>query len=248
MICGKEGYKNSFEVLIQSSKSEEKLAKDTVSTSTPSVSKIILAETPKEEREYILNRKIRTPLRNVRVIHQVGNHMSRTDVKAAILHPLPVKLGRSVKKLKMLTNTKIPLSILEIADSTWREGETTHSSYMEKFIRCADKSSPDKKSVLALLLAEDVCQKLVVEVNSLVAEFVDYKLGKQIMNLRPDLKAIGTNEIVGLVTAQVAEQSELGDVWTDLLNSWGDEIYMKDINRYRKAGEAASFSELAEQA
>ncbi|MCO5560423.1 hypothetical protein L7F22_014038 [Adiantum nelumboides] len=273
MICGKEGYKNSFEFLIESSKSEEKLAKDTVSTSlTPSVSKapkrqagpkerilmlgwqprvsemirefdeyvgpgtelIILAETPKEEREYILSRKIRTPLRNVRIIHQVGNPMSRTDVKAAILHPLPVmKLGRSVKKSKMLDNTKIPLSILVIADSTWRAG---------------DKSSPDKKSVLALLLAEDVCQKLVVEVNSLVAEFVDYKLGKQIMNLRPDLKAIGTNEIVGLVTAQVAEQSELGDVWTDLLNSWGDEIYMKDINRYRKAGEAASFSELAEQA
>ncbi|KAI5063841.1 hypothetical protein GOP47_0020511 [Adiantum capillus-veneris] len=273
MICAKEGYKNSSQVLIESSNVEGELAKDTVSTSsTGSVSKavewwagpkerililgwhprvsemitefddyvgpgtelIILAETPKEEREHILSRKIHKPLQNVEVNHQVGNPMSRTDVEAAIMHPLPKsKSGCLVKKQKMPDSTKMPLSILVIADSKWRAG---------------DMSRPDKTSVLALLLAENVCKKLALEVNSLVAEFVDYKLGKQVMNLCPDLKAIGTDEITGLVTAQVAEQSELGDVWTELLNSWGDEIYVKDINRYLKAGEAASFAELAERA
>lgn len=47
---------------------------------------------------------------------------------------------------------------------------------------------------------------------------------------------------------QVADQSELNDIWTELLNSWGNEIYMKDIRRYLKPGESASFAELSERA
>lgn len=112
----------------------------------------------------------------------------------------------------------------------------------------ADKSRPDKQSALALLLAEDVCKKLEVKVASLVAEFVDAELGKQVVNLRPNLTVIRADEIAGLVTAQVAEQCELNDIWTELLNSWGNEIYMKDIRRYVKPGEMASFAELSERA
>lgn len=270
MICANDGYKIAPQVVIKSSEVGGELTKDSVTaSSTGSVSKgakrregpkerililgwhprvaemiteyddyvgpgtelIILTDTPKEQREFILSRKIRRPLQNVQVNHQVGNPMSRTDVKAAVLHSL--SKSNSGSKQNLADDTKMPLSILVIADSTWKAG---------------DKSRPDKRSLLALLLAEDVCKKLAFEVNSLVAEFVDNKLGKQVMNLRPNIKAIGTDEIVGLITAQVAEQSELADVWTDLLNSWGDEIYMKDINEYLKAGEAASFAELAERA
>lgn len=195
---------------------------------------IILADTPGEERQRIMNRKISRQLRNIHVIQQVGNPMSTTDLKMAILHPSAKwKMGNSAKNPKNVDNMKRPLSILVIADNTWKLG---------------DKSRPDKQSALALLLAEDVCKQLEVKVASLVAEFVDAELGKQVMNLRPNLTVIGTDEISGLVTAQVAEQCELNDIWTELLNSWGNEIYMKDIRRYIKPGEIAFFAELSERA
>eukprot|EP00246_Nothoceros_aenigmaticus_P002210 TRINITY_DN1300_c0_g1_i3.p1 TRINITY_DN1300_c0_g1~~TRINITY_DN1300_c0_g1_i3.p1 ORF type:complete len:251 (+),score=39.51 TRINITY_DN1300_c0_g1_i3:384-1136(+) len=186
---------------------------------------VILAEASLEERIEDMRRKILTPLRNIHVIHKVGNPMSRRDLAGAILNTSSSSTSENMEK--------IPLSLVVIADKGWHVG---------------DPSKPDKQSIFALLMAESLCKQYGVKVASLVAEFVDTNLGKQVVKSQKSLTYIGTTELMGLVTAQILEQSELNAVWTELLNSWGNEIYVKDIELYQVPGESITFAELSERA
>ncbi|KAG0485548.1 hypothetical protein HPP92_009627 [Vanilla planifolia] len=179
----------------------------------------ILSETAINERRGAINMAAASKLKNIKVCHRVGSPMNYETLKEAILH-----IRKSVKNAK-----NIPFSVVVISDKEWL---------------ARDPSQADKHSAYSLLLAENICNKYCVKVDNLVAEIVDTRLGKQISRTRPSLSFIGAEEVMSLVTAQVAECRELNQVWKDILNSEGDEIYLKDISFYMKEGEKPFFRAL----
>ncbi|XP_042417311.1 putative ion channel POLLUX-like 2 isoform X1 [Zingiber officinale] len=189
----------------------------------PGSSLVILSEASLEERNSIVNPVLQSQLKNIKVYHLVGNPVNYEMLKEAI----------SNTRNEYMKGEGIPLSVVVISDREWLAG---------------DPSQADKQTTYSLLLAENICKKHGIEAVNLVAEIVDTRLGKQISKIRPSLLFIGAEEVMSLVTAQVAESAELNEVWKDILNAEGDEIYLKDIGFYMKEGETPSFMELSERA
>ncbi|KAJ1298671.1 hypothetical protein BS78_01G471500 [Paspalum vaginatum] len=185
----------------------------------------ILSETPVKERSSIINPLLQNQLKNVKVSHRVGCPLDYDTLKKTI-----IDIRKSAQDEH---DKKLPLSIVVISDRDWLIGDASHA---------------DKQLAYTLLLAENICQKHGILVENLVSEIVDTGLGKQISKIRPTLSFIGAEEIMSRVTAQVAESSELNEVWKDILDAEGDEIYIKEIGLYMKKGERVSFSELSERA
>lgn len=162
-------------------------------------------------------------LRNLRVENVLGKPLSRRDQQRAILGD---NLDASVGKR---------ISVACIPEGEW---------YTDQGARA------DKQSLYAMLQAEDICTLAGVKLKSLVVELIDSSLGEPLVatKQRGTVECVGASELVALFTSQVVEHPELNSVWTELLSSYGSEIYIKDARAYATLGSETTFEELAERA
>lgn len=216
---------------------------------------VILAQTSLKERQRHIDRRIRVPLRNLRITHKIGSPMSRTDIGDAALDLQSKEL---ISEDKLMITSQMQKDNLKVVDrkpskAGFKEEKENSAALSivvitDKSYNAGDGATPDKQSVFSLLLAEAVCRQYDIKLQSLVAELVDKQIGKQVVHSHPSITYISTSHLMGLVTSQVTEHVELLGVWKELLNSWGDEIYVKDIELYKRPGEEPTFAELAERA
>lgn len=152
----------------------------------PSGSKmVILAQPGVEERQKSIVRKFRgKTLRNLEVSHVVGNPLSRTDVKQALMTCAEGAGRGSVQR------------VVIVADRDWLAGPST-----------------DKRTIFAAMLAESVCEDAGVVSDSMVAEVVDRSLGQQVKATHPTVGYISSAELMALFTSQVVEHEDLNGVW-----------------------------------
>ncbi|GJN30370.1 hypothetical protein PR202_gb18667 [Eleusine coracana subsp. coracana] len=190
----------------------------------------ILSETPVKERSSTVNPLLQKQLKNIKVSHRVSLWcpLNYDTLKEAI-----TKIRKSTK-----SDEKVPLSIAVISDRDWLiEGMDD--------IYCTGRINSWH---IRFFLLKTFATNMALRLRTLYQEISDTTLGKQISRIRPNLSFIGSEEVMSLVTAQVAETSELNEVWKDILDAEGDEIYIKEIGLYKKEGEEISFAELSERA
>eukprot|EP00898_Chlorokybus_atmophyticus_P001285 jgi/Chlat1/2157/Chrsp17S08744 len=192
---------------------------------------VVLSKRSVDERERVFQRKLKRELCNVKVTHVEGDTMSRTDLTSALTAG---NIEASLKN-ELFNHSATRQSVFVIGDTDWQ----SRHEYGAK---------TDKESVYTLLMAEEVCQNLGFQIHSLVAELVDTHLGDQVIQSHPSVSYIGSSEMMALFTSQVAEHRELHAVWTELLNAYGSEIYIKSPHLYIAPGESVPFTELAERA
>lgn len=104
----------------------------------------------------------------------------------------------------------------------------------------------DSKTLMTLLHLRDIEQKKG-EAFSVVSEMLDVK-NRALAEIAKADDFIVSDELAGLLLTQVAENKELGNVFDDLFDAEGAEIYLKPSGNYVKPGEPVNFYTVLESA
>ncbi|KAG6764520.1 hypothetical protein POTOM_031992 [Populus tomentosa] len=199
----------------------------------------ILSDVPLDERKRTSSVANQRKLKNIQVSHRIGNPMNFDALQETILD-----IQNSFNK-----DEDISFSIVVISDREWLLGGQTSNLLSLFFLLKISATNLESRNDNQLINITNNCSAALCQEHCcFVWVFIKLMLSLQISRIKPSLTYIAAEEVMSLVTAQVAENSELNEVWKDILNAEGDEIYVKDINLYMKEGENPSFAELSERA
>jgi len=106
-----------------------------------------------------------------------------------------------------------------------------------------DEADPDARSIMSLILLQDILNQQGSSGPHLVCEILDPRNRELIARARVN-DIVVSPQIVSMLLTQISQQQMLDSVYDTLLSSGGVEIYLKPAAHYVEAGAEVSFSEL----
>ncbi len=120
------------------------------------------------------------------------------------------------------------------------------SSYPHVIVLCEsddrDADMADARTLLTLLHLRDICTRSD-RVFTIVSEMLD-EGDRQLAEVSEADDFIVSSRLLSLLLAQIAETPDLADVFRDLFDAAGAEVYLRDVAGYVVAGEPVSFATL----
>lgn len=139
-----------------------------------------------------------------------------------------------------------------VADATDRSTLDTLdlTSYEHIIILCyaddLDAQAADAKTMITLLQLRDI-EHNKGEAFSVVSEMIDVR-NRALAEIAKADDFIVSDELTGLLLTQISENAELLDVFDDLFDADGSEIYLKPAKNYVETGKEANFYTVVESA
>lgn len=109
-----------------------------------------------------------------------------------------------------------------------------------------DTQAADAKTMMTLLHLRDIEEKKG-EAYSIVSEMIDVR-NRALAEIAKADDFIVSDELTGLLLTQISENAELLDVFNDLFDADGSEIYLKPVTDYVATGKEVNFYTVAESA
>ena len=100
------------------------------------------------------------------------------------------------------------------------------------------------RALVSLLLIRDIESRVGNGRATLISEICDPRT-KRLVTIADVSDYVVSNEIISMSLAQVSEHQDIADVWEELFDPDGNEVYLKDPRRYCGEGETLSFWDLS---
>jgi ion channel POLLUX/CASTOR len=138
------------------------------------------------------------------------------------------------------------------------EGETTDRDLLNKLgvedydhvivlaYSTLDPQEADAKTLVTLLHLRDMAQKDETPF-SIVSEMLDLR-NRELAEATQVDDFIVSEHLISLMMSQLSENAELFDVFTDIFDPEGSEIYLKPVGNYVATGEPVNFYTVMEAA
>jgi voltage-gated potassium channel Kch len=157
------------------------------------------------------------------------------------------------------SNLKGTIEALENLTVEFEAGDTTSRKLLEAldltsfqhivilcYAEALDAQSADAKTMMTLLHLRDIEQKKG-EAFSIVSEMIDVR-NRALAEIAKADDFIVSDELTGLLLTQISENAELLEVFDDLFDADGSEIYLKPAKNYVALNTAVNFYTVTESA
>jgi len=181
----------------------------------------------KKRSELLLDKgnKEELDLVNLTIVHALGNHYSRRDLK--VIQARSEETGNKIDKTKTLDEFD---SILILAEAAGEDGDGP-----------SDMEASDSRSLASLLLVQDLQSEKKLELpgyldgTKKMCEPISEILDTRTRVLLAEVENIGyvlSNQIVSAAIAQIAECRDMNQVLGELLRAEGCEVHIEPITNY----------------
>ena len=194
------------------------------------------ASKPKPERGLILGWNRSGSI----IVRELDSYVAKGSELLIVsdVYDLELQIQRHVGKLK---NLKLKVMKGDIRDRALLDelGVTEYDHVIVLAYRQLDVQHADAITLVTLLHLRDIAEKDETPF-SIISEMLDLR-NRELAEAAKVDDFIVSEHLVSLMLSQLSEDAELSDVFTDLFDPEGSEIYLKPIGNYVKAGEPVNF-------